>query len=202
MNLVFFNNDNYKRQQNYSKPIFQHQFANKISVQRQIIHDISQEPVVQPPPKSKMLWGEPTWFLFHTIAHKVKDEFFLEIKNELISNIFSICYNLPCPKCQAHASEYVNKININSIKTRDDLKNFLFRFHNDVSSMKGNPIFPYDQLNEKYSKANTVNVIKNFFVFFQDKSFNVTAIANSMHRARTITQLKVWFSNKIHCFNP
>uniref|UniRef100_A0A6C0JJE7 thiol oxidase n=1 Tax=viral metagenome TaxID=1070528 RepID=A0A6C0JJE7_9ZZZZ len=202
MNLVFFNNNKNNIQQNYPKPIIQHQFANRISVQRQIARDIVVDPVIQPTQKSKMLWGEPTWFLFHTLAQKVKDEYFLEIKNELIGNIFSICYNLPCPKCQAHASEYVKKVNINSIKTKDDLKNFLFKFHNDVSSMKGNPIFPYDQLNEKYSKAITVNVINNFFVFFQDKSFNVTAISNSMHRTRTIALLKIWFSNKIQYFDP
>jgi len=201
MNLVFFNNNNQK-QQNYPKSNIQHQFANKIVVQRQNKPTINPDPVIPTFPKPKMVWGEPTWFLFHTLAHKIKDESFSEIKNELIENIFSICYNLPCPKCQAHASEYVKRVNINSIKTKDDLKNFLFKFHNDVSSMKGNPIFPYDQLNDKYSKAVTVNIIRNFFVFFPDKSFNVTAIANSIHRDRTITQLKNWFYKNIYHFDP
>jgi hypothetical protein len=205
MNLVFFNNNqnnsNYYRNNNNN----QNQLSNRtFIVQRQISlgSNAIQEPLPQQQlTKPKMLWGEPTWFLFHTLAHKVKDECFLEIRNELIGNIFSICYNLPCPKCQAHATEYVKKINVNSIRTKDDFKNFLFKFHNDVSSMKGNPMFPYDQLNDKYSSAVTINVIKNFFVFFQDKSFNVTAIANSMHRTRTILQLRDWFSRNIQYFD-
>ena len=32
------------------------------------------------PNKDIMSWGRATWYLFHTLAHKVKDQYFLQIK--------------------------------------------------------------------------------------------------------------------------
>jgi len=149
----------------------------------------------------KIKWGAPTWYLFHTLAHKIKEEHFLTLRAVLINNIISICSNLPCPKCATHASEYMSKININAIRTKEDLKNMLFKFHNDVNSRVGNLQFSYEELNNKYANSNTVNIVQNFFVMFQDKSFNVSAIANSMHRTRVITTIKTWIRDNIHYFD-
>ena len=44
-------------------------------------------------------WGPCTWYLFHTLAEKVKEESFPLIKESLISLIIRICSNLPCPEC-------------------------------------------------------------------------------------------------------
>ena len=163
------------------------------------------KPQVVSTPKNdpkKIKWGAPTWYLFHTLACKVKDESFLLVKNDLIHNIILICKNLPCPKCATHASEYMSKINPNAIRSKDDLKNMLFTFHNDVNIRTGAPLFSYDELDDKYSKAITINVIQAFFVLFQDKTFNVSAIANTMHRTRVIEMLKKWFSQNIQNFDP
>ena len=40
---------------------------------------------VQP---KKMKWGEPTWVLFHCLAEKVKEEYFFQIREELLSTIY------------------------------------------------------------------------------------------------------------------
>jgi hypothetical protein len=162
------------------------------------------KPQVVSTPKNdpkKIKWGAPTWYLFHTLAHKVKDHSFSLIKNDLINNIISICNNLPCPKCATHASEYMSKINPNAIRTKDDFKNMLFKFHNDVNTRTGALPFSYDELDDKYSNAITSNIIQTFFIFFQDKSFNVSAIANTMHRTRIIEMLKKWFFQNIHYFD-
>jgi hypothetical protein len=151
---------------------------------------------------NKIRWGPPTWFLFHTLAHKIRDEQFSKIKNELLTNIITICRNLPCPKCAEHATEYMSKINIGAIHTKDDLKNMLFKFHNDVNVRTGAPLFEYNDLQNKYNSAVTINIVQNFFVYFKDKSFNVTAIANSMHRERITNSLKEWFQKNIQCFEP
>ena len=145
----------------------------------------------------KMKWGEPTWFLFHTIAHKIKEQHFDQKKLDLINIITIICNNLPCPNCANHATEYMRKLNYNSIKTKQDLKNFLFQFHNEVNARKGFPLFPHEQLDEKYSKALTKNIIQHFMVFFQDKHKSVHMIANDMHRARISQNLKQWFNDNI-----
>ena len=53
-------------------------------------------------------WGNAVWFLFHTLAFKLKDEYISELPN-LVSHIFIICNNLPCPNCKSHAVEIMKK---------------------------------------------------------------------------------------------
>ena len=57
-------------------------------------------PAPPPPPESvvKVKWGEPTWYLFHTLAEKINDESFPTIREELLNVFYSICSNLPCPE--------------------------------------------------------------------------------------------------------
>jgi len=149
----------------------------------------------------KMKWGEPTWFLFHTMAHKVKDEHFDDMKLGILTIITSICNNLPCPNCANHASEYMRRVNYNSIRTKQDLKNLFFQFHNEVNLKKGFPLFPIEQLDEKYSKAVTKNIIQHFMIFFQDKHKSIHMIANDIHRARLSQNFKQWFNENIQNFD-
>jgi len=170
---------------------------------RQIIQP--QPPQIQPhenenKPK-KMKWGEPTWYLFHTLAEKVRDEHFFQIREELLNTIYSICANLPCPDCAEHASAYLNGINFKTIQTKDQLKKLLFIFHNAVNSRKGYPLFPITELDTKYSQMNLIKVIYNFMPYFQDKSKSIRMIANDFHRSRVSDQLKKWFNANIMYFN-
>jgi len=148
----------------------------------------------------KMKWGEPIWFLFHTLAQKIKEDNFAIIKNELLNNIVSICTNLPCPKCAIHAVEYMKKVNFDTIRTKEDLKKMLFLFHNTVNAEKGFPLFEYDKLDEKYDKANTVNMIHNFMKNFSISDFNVNMINSNFQRNLLIKNLKVWFAQNIQYF--
>jgi len=153
-------------------------------------------------PIKKMKWGEPTWFLFHTLACKVKEEYFQQIKKELLNNIYSICANLPCPTCAQHAMDYMKSINFNTIKTKEDLKNMLFVFHNSINAKKGFTIFQYSDLDDKYSKAVTINIIHNFFHYYSDKHKSIHMIANDLYRSRQIVLLKEWFHKNIQYFDP
>jgi len=176
-------------------------FSSKRIHNQQSFDEVKKVNVVPKNDPKKIKWGASTWYLFHTLAHKIKEEHFLTLRVVLINNIISICSNLPCPKCATHASEYMSKININAIQTKDDLKNMLFKFHNDVNSRVGNSQFSYEELNNKYANSNTINIVQNFFVMFQDKTFNVSAIANSMHRTRVISTIKTWMRDNIQYFD-
>lgn len=172
---------------------------------RQIITN-SAEPVVPEAPKElkrpkSMKWGEPTWFFFHTIAEKVKEEKFDSIRKELLNLVYSICANLPCPDCASHASEYMRGINFNAIKTKQNLKDLFFNFHNVVNEKKGFEKFPYDKLDEKYSKAIFVNIVQNFLIHFQNKHSSIHMIANDLHRNRVVEQIKSWLQENIVHFN-
>ena len=150
---------------------------------------------------SKSRWGPSIWFLFHTLAHKIKPEEFGRIKVELLDIIKSICVNLPCPSCAQHAGEYMQRVNYASIQSKEDLKLFLFNFHNDVNRRKNVPPFPLSDLDTKYAAANTVNIINNFMAVFQYKNKGFHMIANDMQRQRQADMLKGWFVNNINSFS-
>lgn len=158
--------------------------------------------IVEEESKPKMLWGAPIWFLFHTLAEKVQSENFLKVKTDLLNNIFTICKNLPCPTCAGHATDYMNKINFNAITTKEDLKMMLFNFHNSVNQRKNYAFFQLSDLDEKYSKAITINIFNNFLKHFQDKHKSIRMISDDIFRQRLAANLKVWFLNNIQYFNP
>jgi hypothetical protein len=152
------------------------------------------------PKKKPMKWGEPTWFLFHTLAEKIKPEYYQEIHKELLNLIYTVCSNLPCPTCAKHATQYLNAINFNTLSTKESLKMMLFRFHNEVNKRKGFVEFPIEQLSVKYSAANTVNIIHNFMPHFEDKSGSMKLIADNLHRSRVALQMRAWFNKNIGYF--
>ena len=148
-----------------------------------------------------MKWGEPTWFFLHTMAEKINEEKFLEVRKNLLEIVYSICTNLPCPDCSNHAKTYLDKINFNTIQTKDDFRNMLFIFHNSVNARKGFALFSYDDLLSKYSSANMVNIVNYFLNFYLKKNSAPQMIANDMFRRRIITTVKDWLTNNMNVFN-
>lgn len=151
-------------------------------------------------PRNNMKWGQPTWFLLHTLAEKVKDEHFNLLRKDLLDVIFKICNNLPCPDCANHATRYMQSVNIENIRNKHHLKQMLFTFHNSVNAKKNYPIFQFDELTPKYSKAITVNILTNFMQHFE-QSYSSRVNPNNFHRSRTVTVLKKWFSENVQYFD-
>jgi hypothetical protein len=156
---------------------------------------------VQSKPKT-MTWGQPTWYLFHTLAQKVHEDTFPEIRQELLTIISTICNNLPCPDCANHATQYMNSLNMNVIQTKRDLINMLFQFHNTVNARKHFQQFSYAELESKYSSANTVNIIQYFIQVFSKPNYSGRVSVNNFHKTRFIAQLKAFFSTKLTYFDP
>ena len=162
---------------------------------------IEENKVVEKKPRVKeMLWGEPTWFLFHTLAEKIKEEEFLNLRNELLGYIKKICGNLPCPTCAQHASKYLNGINFNTIQSKEDLQFMLFSFHNEINKNKNYELFSFNDLHEKYSSAVTVNIVKNFFYHFSKKHYNVRMAVDNLHRHKLLKDFRIWLESKYYCF--
>jgi hypothetical protein len=169
---------------------------------RSISRNVVEQPAVTDTNKpKKMKWGEPTWYLFHALAEKVKEERFSSIRGELLNTIYVICKNLPCPLCANHATQYMNAINFNTIQTKKDLIDLLWNFHNEVNKRKNFPIFPYEQLAEKYSKANLINIIQVFMVHFKDKHASLRMIADDMYRQQISRKMQDWFRQNIQSFD-
>jgi hypothetical protein len=182
-------------------PTHQSVLSMNINVQVKPQVSIPVDTFEEPTKPKKMKWGEPTWFLFHSLAQKVKDEHFAIVKNELINTIYTICKNLPCPMCATHATQFMNSVNFSTIQNKKDLIDLLWRFHNEVNVKKNVPIFPYEQLQEKYSRANLVNIIQLFMYHFKDKHASLRMIADDMFRQKLAVKMQDWFRQNLQYFD-
>jgi hypothetical protein len=200
--MMQFTLRNQSNQNNQQYPIYfgktQRQGLSQLTKQQPVTKSITTE---QPKPENKMTWGEPIWFLFHTLAQKVKKEVFPLIRDSLLKNIYSICSFLPCPTCANHAVEYLNKINFNTIRTKEDLINMLYVFHNEVNQRKGILPFDFSEVEKKYSSAITMNILKNFMRAFEKSSKSNRMISNEFHKKKYIVELKNWLNMNINCFD-
>jgi hypothetical protein len=174
---------------------------NTVNNRHQIVRNPG-KPIEDPVKSKKLLWGEPIWYLFHTLAQKVHEDTFPEIRQELLTIISTICNNLPCPDCANHATRYINSLNLNTIQTKRDLINMLYQFHNSVNARKNLQQFPYADLEPKYSAAVTVNIIQYFMQAFNKPNYSGRISVNNFHKTRFIAQLKVFFSTKLTYFDP
>ena len=152
-------------------------------------------------PKS-MKWGEPVWVFLHTMAHKIKVDSFPILRSELLKHVYTICTNLPCPDCSAHAKNYLNGINFNNITTRNDLKNMLYEFHNSVNIRKGFAVFTKEQLEVKYDSAVFNSTINYFLTVFLDKHASPRMISDDIYRSRLTYHIRDWLLvNRAHFDN-
>ena len=144
-------------------------------------------------------WGTITWFLFHTLAEKIKESSFEKKRIELLKLIFLICNNLPCPDCQDHAKETLKYMKQNTIKNKDDLQKMLWSFHNIVNKRRRVKQFTFEECKKKYENANLEVIVNNFFIVWST-NFNVMKLmGNSFNRDRCIEYVKKWLSeNKEH----
>jgi hypothetical protein len=163
------------------------------------------QPAINPEPEEPKVinrWGQPTWLLLHTLAEKVREESFPIIRKELLNNILSICTNLPCPTCASHAVDYLNNIKLNTIVTKQNLKDMLYKFHNKVNEDKKYEQFDYNELDSKYSTAITNNVIHNFMYYYGQKYITNRLSADGFHRKLVMQNLSLWFQTNMHHFLP
>jgi hypothetical protein len=180
-----------------------HQSLNYRSLpqnQNRGITDAEKE-IIKQEQSGKIKWGAPTWYLFHTMAEKVREESFPLIRKELLNIIYTICTNLPCPDCSNHATKYMNGVNFDAILTKQDLKDMLFRFHNSVNARKNFPIFSKSELDEKYAAANTTLIVQYFFQVYEKSTASSKINVNFLYRTRSINNTRAWFSANIFHFN-
>jgi hypothetical protein len=145
------------------------------------------------------VWGPCTWYLFHTLAEKIKEDRYNVVKLELINLIKQICRSLPCPDCAGHATSRLQKLNVNAIKNKTDFKTMLLDFHNDVNIKSKKTVFSMTQLNDMYSKANTGNIIQNFINIWSVKNRHPKLMANSLHKNIAVDNfIRWWHINHTH----
>jgi hypothetical protein len=148
---------------------------------------------------TKKEWGNATWYLFHTLSYKMKDEYFDELKDDFLNMCSRICSNLPCPDCSEHASAIMRNLNRGNIKTKKDLQMFFFDFHNSVNKRVKKPLFTESSM-FMYRNAITKNIVFNYISTMSKKYHNIKLITNSFHRDSTMNDFKKWISHNSNKF--
>jgi len=152
-------------------------------------------------PRNKILWGPPFWFFFHTLAEKVNPDLFYANRDAIFNIVREICHNLPCPTCASHAKQYINNINFNAIRTKQDFAMMLYEFHNSVNKRKNLPIFPYSELKPKYEKAIFINIVNHFMHFYKMEHHAVRLMAEDMYRRRSAKSILDWLHANQNIFD-
>lgn len=194
------NNKIYTQNTNKTRPNIGMGMAIPRSNPKPSTNTIVKSSAPKPKPNSDITWGKSYWFFFHTMAEKIKPEYYLQYRNHLFDIVKDVCNNLPCPDCSQHAVSYITKINVNALKTKEDFIMFLFEFHNSVNRRKNFPVFTVDELLEKYSKANFKNIINYFMHYYRMEYRSIRMIADSMHRQRSATRIFNWLQTNYNLF--
>jgi len=131
----------------------------------------------------KKEWANAVWFLFHTLAEKIKEEYCPAELSILFGHVTSICNNLPCPDCQGHAMLVVNKADKRTVTaSKENFKNFLWQFHNGVNQRIKLPYFSKQQLDDKYKMAKTSAIVQNFIQIMSRTANNEKVMMHAFHR--------------------
>ena len=107
-------------------------------------------------------WGTPTWYFLHKKEKKIDSNHYKKLSNSVTKLFVDIFSNLPCPYCKDHSLQYIKKNNIYGVKTKEEMKMYLFNFHNSVNRRLNNRVQSIDIL-ELYKRMNIYKVY-NYFI--------------------------------------
>jgi hypothetical protein len=140
--------------------------------------------------------------LFHTLAFKIKNDNFNEIKNSLLDFFVLITANLPCPECAEHAQQETRNLDKSKITNKKELCIYFLNFHNKVNVRTKKKIFTIKEYISKYKNSVTRNVISNFFINMTKSDHNVKLMINSFYKSNAISSFKKWIIQNASKFNP
>ena len=148
---------------------------------------------------TKKIWGNACWFLFHGVAMKLRND-----REDLVKPIFDkllyICRHLPCPICSQHAINTFNKAKRENIRTKDDLINFLFQFHNIVNSQTRSPQFTMEEHNNMYNRISLVCAFNNWRSVMSRNLPGDRSMLYTMSRNNMIKDVSAFFINNRDAF--
>lgn len=149
---------------------------------------------------SKKEWGNACWWLFHTLAYKLKEGNDDKVP-ELLQYMLSICSVLPCPTCSEHARTTLRGLNKNAIKSKDMLITTFIQFHNIVNKRLNKPIFSREQHDELYNRARIIPVYNNFRKAMLKAAKGERAMIYNLSRKNALNKFDKYMRNNIHIFN-
>jgi len=125
-------------------------------------------------------WGIPTWYFLHTMVEKFDSNYYKTVSNSVTNIIVELFNNLPCPHCKEHANQYIKKNNIYKIRTREEMIEYLFNFHNFVNKSLNHQI-QNRKILDLYKRMNFVKVYK----YFEQQFFYSSPLSRSFYGWRS-----------------
>jgi hypothetical protein len=144
------------------------------------------------------VWGPAIWTFFHTIVSKINENAYDSIYVQLFSKIKKICGYLPCPECSIHATDFLEKINVNNLRCKQDFVTMFYVFHNIVNKRKRKSLFNYADISI-YENYNLIPVVNNFIARYNTKG-NMKLLTESFQRQFVVKDFKNWFVANISVF--
>ena len=145
-------------------------------------------------------WGTPCWIFFHTLAEKIKPDYYLVQRDSLIRMINEICNLLPCPICSRDAHFYLKKVNFKTVPTKKEFIAMFIHFHNTVNLKLGKQKFNM-KFYDIYKKKNLNQAFAHFKRTYT-KKYNAALNSQTLNEIRAQQQRKAlaarltkWFDN-------
>lgn len=144
------------------------------------------------------VWGPATWNFLHTFADKISDDFFQSNNRTIVNMIIKLFECLPCRICSTYAYNYIKHINMNNIKTKQQLIDFLFIFHNNVNSKLNKPQYKKVdlQIYSTYSLDKVFNIFNYYIISVRGHDF-----FNDTHKRDCAYSFLNFIRNNISHFN-
>jgi hypothetical protein len=99
---------------------------------------------------SKYDWGRALWFVIHICALYAPQPLTDSFRNYR-DLLYCLQYLLPCPKCRAHLSENLGKIDLQSCaKSNDGLFRCSWELHNIVNTSLGKRLLSFEEAKSLY----------------------------------------------------
>ena len=131
---------------------------------------------------------------------RIKEEYFIEDKKELIKQINQICSNLPCPTCSAHATITLKKLNISRVNTKEQLTKCIFLLHNEVNKRLKKPEFKEEELN-KYKLYDFQKAARNYIKVMNSSNYSERMLLHSFNKKRFLNEFIDYIKNNIHKYD-
>ena len=149
----------------------------------------------------KNTWGRYTRIFFHTVIYKVKNENDYNTINKLKSFINTICNLIPCSTCRNHAMEYLKRNNIDNVKTKTQLKLYMYKFHDYNNKRDGKQTLSINEYDKIYENKITTSVLYNFRVILYNIKYAANYMFLSKKKINFISEYTNYFKNNINKFN-
>lgn len=150
---------------------------------------------------SKQQWGNAVWYLFHTLAEKLRPE--NSGAAPVILHYFkNICSTLPCPTCSQHAMHNLRSMSNRRVTNKNELAHFIYDFHNRVNAQLHKPKMSVINCRKKYYYANTRNIILNFKKYMTINRGNPKLMLGNQSQKSNINMLLSWLQTNLHMFYP